>query len=123
MAFVQTSPGLICVTHLAAPSRTSSAMTAHDSGVSSRELASVGRRGAVLTSVPKKTVPDSSSNEGVLQMELVAGPKWKTCSPQLSLILIGGSRGSGLGPTSYFHTTRPVFGSRAMTNPRPVQPL
>ena len=35
----------------------------------------VGRRGAVLTSVPKKIVPVSASNDGVLQTELVAGPK------------------------------------------------
>src|SRR5262245_63873940 len=123
MALVHTSPGLICVAHFSVPSRTFRAMTAHDSRVCSRGSSLVGRRGAVLTSVPKKTVPDSSSNEGVHQTELVAGPKWKTCSPQPSLSLIGGSRGSGLGPTSYFHTTLPVFGSRAMTNPRPVQPL
>ena len=97
-------------------------MTAHDSRVWSRGSSSVGRRGAVLTSVPKKIVPDSASNEGVLQTELVAGPKWKTCSPQLSLIVIGGSSGCGLGPTSYFQTIRPVFGSRATTKPRPVQP-
>ena len=72
---VQTSPGLICVTHRSVPSRTSSAMTAHDSRVWSRGSSAVGRRGAVLTSVPKKIVPDSASNEGVLQTELVAGPK------------------------------------------------
>src|SRR5438046_3134924 len=35
---------------------------------------------------------------------------------------MGGSRGSGLGPTSYFHTILPVFGSRAMTKPRPLHP-
>ncbi len=82
----------------------------------------VGRRGAVFTSVPKKMVPSSSSNEGVLQTELVAGPKLKTWSPQLSLIVIGGSNRSGLGPTSYFQAIRPVLGSRAMTKPRPVEP-
>src|SRR5262245_23448587 len=123
MAFVQTSPGLICVTQRSLPLRTSTTMTAHDSRVWRLGLSLVGRRGAVLTSVPKKIVPDFSSNDGVLQTELVAGPKWKTCSPQLSLILMGGSSASGLGPTSYFHTTLPVFGSRAMTNPRPVLPL
>ena len=50
-------------------------MTAHDSRVCSRGSSAVGRRGAVLTSVPKKIVPDSASNDGVLQTELVAGPK------------------------------------------------
>src|SRR6202165_2982506 len=99
MAFVQTSPGLIWRTQRSAPVRTSSAMTAHDSGVCRRGSAAVGRRGAVLTSVPKKIVPAAASNEGVLQTELVAGPKWKTWSPQLSLIVIGGTSGSGLGPT------------------------
>src|SRR4051794_13522900 len=111
MALVQTSPGLICVTHFSAPSPTARAMTAHDSRVSGRGSAAVGRRGAVLTSVPKKIVPDPASNEGVDQTELVAGPKKKTCLPQLSTIVIGGSRGSGLGPTSYFHAIRPVVGS------------
>ena len=49
-------------------------MMPHDSGVYRRGSSAVGRRGAVLTSVPKKIVPDSASNEGVLQTELVAGP-------------------------------------------------
>jgi hypothetical protein len=49
-------------------------MTAHDSRVCSRGSAAVGRLGAVLESVPKKTVPDSASNDGVLQTVLVAGP-------------------------------------------------
>src|SRR5688572_19034659 len=101
MAFVQTSPGLSCVTHRSLPSRTPTAITAHDSRVCSRGSSLVGRRGAVLTSVPKNTVPDSASNDGVLQTELVAGPKWKTWSPQLSVTLNGGSNGSGFGPTSY----------------------
>src|SRR5688572_10714514 len=123
MPLFQMSPGLICVTHFSEPSRTFTAITAHDSRVSSRGLSLVGRRGAVLTSVPKNIVPDSASYEGVLQTLLVAGPKWKTWSPQLSLIVIGGSNGSGLAPTSYFHTIRPVCGSSARTKPLPVQPL
>src|SRR5881394_470619 len=113
MPLFHTSPLLICVIHFSEPSPIFTAITAHDSRVSSRGLSFVGRRGAVLTSVPKKIVPDSASYEGVLQTLLVAGPKWKTWSPQLSLIVIGGSNGSGLGPTSYFHTIRPVFRSRA----------
>ncbi len=74
MELVQTSPGLICVTHFCEPSTTLSAITAHDSGVCNAGLSGVGWRGAVLTSVPKKIVSDSASNEGVLQTELVAGP-------------------------------------------------
>src|SRR5262249_32112039 len=122
MAFVQTSPGLICVTHRSLPSRTSRAMTPHDSRVSRRGSSLVGRRGAVLTSVPKKTVPDSASNEGVLQTLLVAGPKWKTWSPQLSVIVIGGSRGSGLGPASHFPPPPAGFTFRAPTNTPPAPP-
>ena len=75
MALVQTSPGLIWVTHRSVPSFTSSATIAHDSPVDIRGSSDVGRRGAVLTSVPKKIVPVSASNEGVLQIELVPGPK------------------------------------------------
>ena len=75
MALVQTSPGLICVIHFLLPSLTSSATTAHDSPVHIRGSSDVGRLGAVLTSVPKKIVPLSASNDGVLQIELVAGPK------------------------------------------------
>ena len=71
---VQTSPGLICVTQRSLPSPTPRAMTAYDSRVCSRGSAAVGRLGAVLASVPKKTVPDSASNDGVLQTVLVAGP-------------------------------------------------
>jgi len=44
-------------------------MTAHDSRVCIRGSSAVGRRGAVLTSVPMKIVPDSASNEGVHQTE------------------------------------------------------
>src|SRR5262245_5283729 len=98
-------------------------MTAQDSRVCRRGASIVGRRGQVVTCVPKKIVRDFSSNEGVHQTELVAGPKWKTWSPQLSLMVIGGTRGCGWGPRSYFHRTLPDFGSRAMTKPRPVQPL
>src|SRR5262245_41146085 len=123
MALVHTSPGLICVTHFSAPLRASRAITAQDSRVDIRESSAVGRRGAVLTSVPKKIVPESASNEGVHQTELVAGPKEKVCLPRPSSIVIGGSRGSGFGPTSYFHRTLPVSGSRAARKPRPVQPL
>ena len=122
MALIQTSPGLIWVTHRSDPSRTSSAITPHDSRVPSFGSSAVGRRGAVLTSVPKKIVPESASNEGVLQTLLVAGPKWKVWLPQLSLIVIGGSRRSGLGPTSYFQRMWPFFGSSAATKPRPVEP-
>ena len=61
MAFVQTSPGLICVTHRGFPVCTSSATMAHDSGVCRFGLSGVGRRGAVFTSVPKKSVLDSAS--------------------------------------------------------------
>jgi hypothetical protein len=75
MALVQTSPGLIWVTHFSFPLSTSSAMTAQDSLVESRGSSVVACLGAVLTSVPKKIVPVSASNEGVLQIELVAGPK------------------------------------------------
>ncbi len=50
-------------------------MTAQDSLVESRGSSVVACLGAVLTSVPKKIVPVSASNEGVLQIELVAGPK------------------------------------------------
>ena len=39
------------------------------------------------------------------------------CGPQLSVIVIGGSSGSGLGPRSYFQTIRPVLGSSAITKP------
>ena len=58
-----------------APVCTSIATIAHDSGVSVLGLSAVGRRGAVFTSVPKKIVPVFASNDGVLQIELVAGPK------------------------------------------------
>ena len=74
IALVQTSPGLICVTQRSLPVCTSSATTAHDSRVCSRGSSDVGRRGAVFTSVPKNSVPDSASYEGVLQIVLVAGP-------------------------------------------------
>src|SRR5262245_15585473 len=117
------SPGLICVTHFSRPLAASMAMTAQAYLVSSRWSSFVGRRGALLVSVPKKIVFVAASNDGVPQTVLVAGPKWKTCSPQLSLIVTGGSSGSGFGPTSYFHTTLPDCGSSATTKPRPVQPL
>src|SRR5260370_29704833 len=113
MAFVQTSPGLILVIQRLAPSWTSSATTAHDSGVSNRGSSSVGRLGAVLTSVPKKIVPDSASNDGVLHTELVAGPKWKTWSPQLSLIVIGGSSGAGAGAPPHLPRKFPPACARA----------
>src|SRR6516162_953018 len=98
-------------------------MIASDSRVPRRASSAVGRRGELFVSVPKKIVPDSASNDGVLQMELVEGPKKNLCSPQLSLMTIGGSSGSGLGPTSYFQMIFPVFGSRAATKPRPLHPL
>src|SRR5262249_34504721 len=103
--------------------RTSKAITAQDSRVDIRGSSSVGRRGAVLTSVPKKIVPESASNEGVHQTELVAGPKEKVCLPRASSIVIGGSRCSGFGPTSYFQRPLPVSGSGSGTKSRPVQPL
>ena len=85
------------------------AITAQAYFVSSRGSSFVGWRGALLVSVPKKMVFVAASYDGVDQTVLVAGPKWKTCSPQLSLIVIGGSSGSGFGPTSYFHAILPVL--------------
>ena len=85
------------------------AMTAQPYLVSSRGSSAVGFRGALLVSVPKKIVFVAASYDGVDQTVLVAGPKWKTCSPQLSLIVIGGSSGSGFGPTSYFQAILPVL--------------
>ena len=76
MALVQTSPGLICVTHrLGAVADVERDDRARLARVTAAGRRLVGRRGAVLTSVPKKIVPVSASNEGVLQTELVAGPK------------------------------------------------
>src|SRR5437762_13890460 len=94
------------------------ATTAQAYFVSNRGSSLVGFRGALLVSVPKKIVFDAASNDGVPQTVLDAGPQWKTCSPQLSLMVIGGSSGSGVGPTSYFHAILPVCGSTATTYPR-----
>src|SRR6516164_311367 len=118
----QTSPGLIWVTHFSEPSRASMAMAEQAYLVSSRGSSLVGCRGALLVSVPKKMVREAVSYDGVDQTVLVAGPNWKTWSPQASLITTGGSRRSGFGPTSYFQMTRPDCGSRAMRKPRPVKP-
>ena len=82
----------------------------------------VGWRGAVFTSVPKKIVLDSASYDGVHQTLLVAGPYSNVCLPQAPSTTTGGSSFSGFGPTSYFQTTLPVFGSSATTKPRPVLP-
>ena len=75
MALVQTSPGLICVTHRSL----AGVHVERDDGARLARVqpgvVGVGRRGAVFTSVPKKSVPDSASYEGVLQIVLVAGPK------------------------------------------------
>ena len=53
------------------------------------------------------------------QTELVDGPRRKTRLPMVT----GTSNSLGSGPTSYFHATSPVLGSRATTKPRPVQPV
>ena len=123
MALFQTSPGLICVTHFSSPVADVHGDHRARCLVCSRGSSVVGCRGAVVgvgaeedrAGCPRRTT-------ACTRRELVAGPKWKMCSPQPSLIVTGGSSGSGLGPTSYFQTTLPVSGSRATTKPRPVQP-
>src|SRR6478736_187074 len=117
----QMSPGLICVTHFSLPVVASMAMIAQAWSVSRRGLSFVGLRGELLVSVPKKISFVAGSYDGVAQTVLVDGPQRKTCSPQASLMTIGGSSGSGLGPTSYFHAILPLCGSTATTNPRPEQ--
>ena len=94
----QTSPGLICVTHFSRRRGIDGDDGAAILACRAAGRPAVGRRGALLVSVPKKMVLVAASNDGVPQTVLVAGPKWKTCSPQASLIVIGGSSGSGFGP-------------------------
>ena len=60
MVEIQTSPRFICVTHFSEPSRASMAITAQAWRVSSRGSSGVGRRGAVLVSVPKKMVREAA---------------------------------------------------------------
>jgi hypothetical protein len=54
------------------------------------------------------------------QTLLVAGPDLNVYLPQASERTTGGSNFSGLGPTSYFQISLPVFGSSATRKPRPV---
>src|SRR5262245_535098 len=122
MEFVHMSPGLSCVFHFRLPVRASRHTTAHESSVLRLGFSGVGCRGAMLTSVPKKMLLDSASYVGVDHTLLVAGPCSNLCFPQSSSTTTGGSSFSGFGPTSYFHTTLPVRGSTATTNPRPVLP-
>src|SRR5581483_8043000 len=116
------SPGLSWVLHFRLPVAASRQTTAHESSVARLGFSFVGRRGAVFTSVPKKSVLDSGSWVGVDQTLLVAGPFSNAYLPQSPSTTTGGSSLSGLGPTSYFQTSFPVFGSSATTNPRPVVP-
>ena len=67
-----------------------------------RGSSEVGRRGAVLTSVPKKIVPVSASNDGVLQIELVAGPVIEDVVAPAILDRDRRVRALGLGPEVVF---------------------
>ena len=99
-------------------------MIAHDSRVYGRGSSDVGRRGAVLTSVPKKIVPVSASNDGVLQTELVAGPVIEDVVAEAILDRDRRLQGLGLGADVVLPDDRAgLAGSRATTKPRPVLPL
>src|SRR5437764_8705145 len=111
------SPGLVCVLHLRWPVAASTAASAQESDVWRAGLSGVGFRGAVFTSVPKNKVLVSESYDGVDQTLLVAGPNSNLHLPQEPSTTIGGSSFSGCGPTSCFHTTLPVLGSRATRKP------
>ena len=73
-------------------------MTAHDSRVYSRGSSAVGRRGAVLTSVPKKIVPDSASNDGVAPDRARRRPEVKDVVAEAVLDRDRRLQGLGLGP-------------------------
>ncbi len=110
MALVQMSPGLICVTHFSVPLRTSSAMIAHDSGVSRRGSSGVGRRGAVLTSVPKKIVSG-------LRVERRGAPDRARRRPEMKDVVAAAVldrdrrlQRLGLGAQVVFPEIWPVFG-------------
>src|SRR5688572_21368056 len=122
MELVHMSSGLSCVFHRSFPVRASIARIAQESCVWKLESSGVGRLGAVLTLVPKKSVLVPGSYEGVDQTLLVAGPCSKVYWPQESSTTTGGSYFSGFGPTSCFQAMLPVAGSSATRKPRPVLP-
>ena len=86
-------------------------------------LSGVGWRGAVFTSVPKKSVLVSASYDGVHQTCSSRGRSRNLCLPQLSLIDDRRVERLRLGADIVLPDDLAVSGSSAITKPRPLEAL